>query len=79
MQLQQELAAYRENLPELLQHEGRYVLIHQDGVIDTFSSYEDALRQGYWQCGLQPFLVKQIRRIEPIHYITPRFTVLRGE
>jgi hypothetical protein len=79
MQLEQELATYREKLLELLQHEGRYVLIHRNDVIDTFSSYEDALRQGYRQCGLQPFLVKQIRRIEPIHYISPRFTVLRGK
>jgi hypothetical protein len=69
MQLEQELATYREKLPELLKHEGRYVLIHRNDVIDTFSSYADALREGYRQYGLQPFLVKQIRRIEPIHFI----------
>jgi hypothetical protein len=69
MQLEQELAAYKASLPELLQHEGKYVLIHGDSVLDTYTSYADALRQGYRQVGLEPFLVKQIARIEPIRFI----------
>jgi hypothetical protein len=46
MQLEREIRTYRENLPELLRHEGEYVLIHANRVIDTFSTYGEALRQG---------------------------------
>jgi hypothetical protein len=51
MPLERETATYREKLPELAKHEGRYVLIHAAEVIDTFASYEDALRQGYASSG----------------------------
>jgi hypothetical protein len=77
MQLQQEITTYREKLPELLRYEGKYVLIHADRVIDTFASYADALRQGYRDFGLQPFLVKRIMRIEPVHLITRLITPVR--
>lgn len=70
MQLERELATYRDKLPELVQHEGKYVLIHGDSVVDTFASYQDALRQGYRQFGLEPFLVKQILSTERIHFVT---------
>jgi hypothetical protein len=46
------------------------VLIHGAEVIDTFANCEDALRQGYRQFGLQPFLVKQIRSSELVQFIT---------
>jgi hypothetical protein len=69
MQLERELATYRANLPELLQHEAKYVLIHGDSILDTYATYADALRQGYRQVGLEPFLVKQIARFEPIRFI----------
>jgi hypothetical protein len=68
--LKRESATFREKLPELLEHEGRYVLIHGADVVDTFAGYEEALRQGYRQFGLQPFLVKQIWSIEPVRFIT---------
>jgi hypothetical protein len=70
MQLERELATYMDRLPELVQHEGKYVLIHGDSVVDTFASYQDALRQGYRQFGLEPFLVKQILSTERIHFVT---------
>ena len=69
MQLERELATYRDNLPDLPQHEGKYVLIHRDSVADVFATYQDALRQGYRQFGLEPFMVKRILRMEPIHFI----------
>ena len=77
MQLRQEIATYREMLPELLRYEGKYVLIHGDRVIDTFASYADALRQGYADFGLQPFLVKRIAEIEPVRLITRLITPVR--
>jgi hypothetical protein len=33
-------------------------------VVDVFSSYEDAVKAGYAQFGLRPFLVKQIHSVE---------------
>jgi hypothetical protein len=70
MQLERELATYREKLPELVQHEGKYVLIQGDRVADIYGTYQDALRQGYRQFGLDPFLVKQIMSTERIHFVT---------
>lgn len=70
MQLERELATYREKLPDLVRHEGEYVLIHGDIIAGTFVSYQDALRQGYRQFGLKPFLVKQILSTERVHYVT---------
>jgi hypothetical protein len=70
MALEKELATYKDKLPELKQHEGKFVLIHEETVVDTFSSYDDALKEGYKQFGLKPFLVKQIHAVEPIFYFT---------
>lgn len=70
MALEKELATYQAKLPELKQHEGKYVLICGDEVVDTFMSYEDALKEGYKKFGLKQFLVKQILSIEPVFYFT---------
>jgi hypothetical protein len=69
MPLQREMETYQEKLPELAQHEGKYVLIRADAVIDVFATYEDALRQGYRQFGLDRFLVKQIQRTERVQFV----------
>lgn len=73
MALETELATYHAKLPELKQHEGKYVLIHQDQVIDFFSTYEDAIKSGYQRFELDPFLVKKIAAVEPILQFTRRF------
>lgn len=70
MALEKELATYQANLAELKRHEGKFVLIQDDKVIDLFSSYDDALKEGYKQFGLTPFLVKQIHAVEPVYYFT---------
>ena len=70
MALEKEIATYQAKLAELKQHEGKFVLIHEDTVVDTFTSYEDALKEGYKQFGLKPFLVKQILAIEPVFCFT---------
>jgi hypothetical protein len=70
MALEKELATYQAKLSELKQHEGKFVLIHDDDVVDLFSSYDDALKEGYKRFGLAPFLVKQIHAIEPVYYFT---------
>jgi hypothetical protein len=71
MALEKELETYRNNLPELKgENEGRFVLIKGDQVIDVFSSYDDALKAGYTQFGLQPFLVKKIQAVEQAQFIS---------
>ena len=59
-QLQQELKTYAEHLPELANETGKFVLIKNGDIIDTFDTYEDALKVGYSRFQLEPFMVKQI-------------------
>lgn len=74
MALERELATYRAKLEELKPLAGKYVLIHGDDVVDTFDSYDDALKDGYEKFGLHPFLVKRIEVIEQSHFIS-RFVI----
>jgi len=70
MALEKELETYKRKLPELISEEGKFVLMKGDDVCDTFTSYEDALKEGYKRFGLEPFLVKQIYAIEQVQLIT---------
>lgn len=70
MALEKELATYHEKLPELKAEEGKFVLVHGDEVVATFAAAEDAIKAGYEKFGLKPFLVKQIRAIELVQFIT---------
>lgn len=70
MALERELATYKAKLQELKEQAGKYVLIHGDDVIDTFSAYDDALKDGYDKFGLEPFLVKKIEAVEYAHFIS---------
>jgi hypothetical protein len=77
MALEKELATYSAKLADLKQHEGKFVLIQGDVVVDLFSSYDDALKEGYKQFGLVPFLVKQIHAVEPVYYFTRPIAAVR--
>ena len=70
MALKKEMETYTAKLPELKQYEGKFVLIQGDTVVDVFSSYEDAIKQGYAKFKLEPFLVKQIHSIEQAQFIS---------
>ncbi len=70
MALEQELETYKQKLPELKENEGKFVLIHGNKIVDIFSTYDDAIKAGYQQFGLQPFLVKQIHSIEQVQFIS---------
>jgi len=70
MALEKELQTYKNKLAELKKDEGKFVLIHGDDVIDTYSSYDDAIKEGYKRFHLEPFLVKQISSIEQIQFIS---------
>ncbi len=69
MALETENKTYEDKLPELLAHEGKFVLIHGTDVIDFFDSYADALQRAYDDFGLEPFLIKQVRAIELVHFV----------
>jgi len=71
MALEKELATYNRKLQELkAQHEGKFVLIKGDEIVDTFSSYDDAIKAGYAKFSLEPFFVKQIRALEQAQFIS---------
>ena len=70
MALEKELETYQRELPNMLNNEGKYALIHDSAVVDVFETYADALKIGYQQFGLKPFLVKQIQAVEQAQYIT---------
>ena len=70
MALEKELETYRAKVHELIADQGKFVLIHGEQVVDTFSAYEDAMKEGYKRFSLQPFLVKQIQSTEQIHFIS---------
>lgn len=70
MALERELATYARHLESLKEHTGKFVLIHGDDVVETFVSYEDAIKAGYAQFKLEPFLVNQIETDEMVQYIT---------
>jgi hypothetical protein len=70
MALQKELETYKKKLPELKAHEGKFVLIHGDDIVDFFSTYEDAIKSGYQQFKSEPFLVKEIHAVEPVFFVS---------
>ena len=70
MALEHELATYERNLATLMEHTGKYVLIHGEDVVDFFAAYEDAIKGGYQRFKLEPFLVKQISATQAVQHIT---------
>lgn len=68
--LEHELATYNSQLPALLKHQGKFVLIKGTEVVDTFDTYGDALKQGYDKFGLERFLVKRIMPTEQASFIS---------
>jgi len=70
MALEKELETYKSKLPELKGSEGKFVLIHGTEIAGTFTSYEDAIKEGYAQFKLEPFLVKQIQVMEQVQFVT---------
>ena len=70
MALEKELETYKAKLPELKGNEGKFVLIHGSDLAGIFTSYEDAIKEGYAKFQLDPFLVKQIQAIEQVQFVT---------
>lgn len=77
MALEEELETYNRELQTLLANEGegKFVLIQDATVVDVFGTYEDAVKAGYNQFGLNtPFMVKQIQAVEHVHSVTRHIT-----
>ena len=70
MALEKELQTYAKKLSELLANEGKFVLVHGDDIVETFGTYEDAMKYGYHKFKLNPFLVKKIQASEQVHFIS---------
>jgi len=70
MALEKELATYKAKLPDLKEHQGKFVLIHGDEVEDFYEAYEDAIKAGYEKFKLESFLVKQVNSAETVQYFT---------
>lgn len=71
--LAKEIARYNSELEKLLCDEGKFALIKGDEKIETFDSYDDALKAGYEKYALEPFLVKKITRFEQVMNFTRVF------
>jgi len=71
MALEKEFATFEKSLAEMkAEHEGKFVLIHGDEVIDYFDTYDDAIKVGYARFKLEPFLVKQIHSVEQVQFVS---------
>jgi hypothetical protein len=70
MALDQEVSVYNAHLIDLLLNKGKYVLIAGAEIGGVVESYERALEARYEKYGLEPFLIKQISRAEPIYYFS---------
>ncbi len=70
MSLERESEHYGAKLAELLTDEGKFVVIGGEEIAGVWQTYEDALKFGYTRFGLESFLVKQIRAIEPVIHFT---------
>lgn len=63
--LEKEMNTYHRELPKLKDQCGKFVLIQGDRVLGAWSTFDDAIQQGYRECGIdQPFLVRKIEAFE---------------
>jgi hypothetical protein len=70
MVLEREREVYQKNLPGLLQHKGKFVLIHGDDIIGIYDTLSLALTAGYERWLHEAFMVKEIVEKEPTYYFS---------
>ncbi len=46
------------------------MVIHGDQVVGLFEAYADAIKKGYDDFGLKPFLVRQVQTVEQSQFIS---------
>lgn len=71
--LQREIETFNRLLPKLLPQVGKFALIKGDDMIDTFDTYSDAMKRGYNEFKLDPFMVKLIAPAERVSYFSRDF------
>lgn len=69
MALEQELETYRARLPELLAHEGEFVVIHGNQIGGILPTWSDALEAGYRWYGPGGFFIREISAVERVEHI----------
>ncbi|MBI3626446.1 hypothetical protein HY224_00155 [Candidatus Uhrbacteria bacterium] len=71
MGLEKEIKVYEQKKEQLLrENKGKFVLIKGEKIESIYTSYEDALAEGYKKFGNQEFLVKEITENENINFLT---------
>ena len=65
----EEIATYRAKLPELIEHQGQFVLIKGTEIVGLFDEDSASIREGRRRFGIAPFLVKRITDVERVIYI----------
>lgn len=71
MAFETELKTFAAKLPELLKHDGKFVVIKGEEILGTFDSYGDALGAGYKKYGAAtPFLVQRISPAQTVAFST---------
>ena len=69
MELEKEYQTYKANLEKLAsEHLHEFVLIKNEEIVETFKSYEDALKFGLKRFGNVPFFIRKIERDEEMHF-----------
>lgn len=66
--LEKEIETFNRLLPSLLSQVGKFALIKDDHLVETFDTYQDAMKRGYSDFKLDPFMVKLIAPAERVSY-----------
>lgn len=66
MAFEREVAAFRRELPRLLEQgeRGRFALVYGDEVISVWDTRGDAIQAGWMRFGLVPILVQEVQSEE---------------
>jgi hypothetical protein len=66
----EEWETYRREIGRLLVegHEGRFVVIKGGQVVGLFDACDEARTFGARRFLLEPYLIQQVRRLEPLHH-----------
>ena len=73
--LEKELRFFDQIKPDLMKaHKGKIALIKDEHLVDTFTTLEEAYKEGITRFGKEPFLIKPVHEIEEQQRI-PALTV----
>ncbi len=65
--LKEEIQTLQKNIEEILKHSNKHVLIIGKN-ISYFTSYSDALEEGYRLCGLGDFMVQEVNDLTKTYW-----------